>query len=341
MSKIKKQSKIQNPKSKINVGVIGCGWVARDYAIPAIIESENARLVALCDLDCRNYEATAPGDERVFRTTDLDEFIAAANLDAVYIATPNDSHRFLTEKCAAAGKHVLCEKPMATNYADATAMVAACEKSNVQYATAFDQRFQARHLKLKQLIETNAFGVITAVKIHYACWLPADWCADNWRIDKKIAGGGAFIDLAPHGIDLSQFLLGKPIVEFACFTQNRVHDYAVDDGAVGIGKFAGGALLSINVAYNCPDEFPRRRLEIIGTKAMAIAVNTMGQTAGGNLFTIDKTGTRYEIPISEADDLSPFRRQIEVFSGCLLENKPFPFSPEQDLATMRIVAEAK
>ncbi|MDQ3714232.1 MAG: Gfo/Idh/MocA family oxidoreductase [Acidobacteriota bacterium] len=123
MFEIEKQSKIQNPKSKINIGVIGCGWVARDYAIPAIMESENVRLVALCDLDCKNYEAIAPGDESVFRTTDLDEFIAAANLDAVYIATPNDSHRFLTEKCAAAGKHVLCEKPMATNYADATAMV--------------------------------------------------------------------------------------------------------------------------------------------------------------------------------------------------------------------------
>jgi len=328
-------------QSQIGFGVIGCGWVARDYAIPAIIESENARLVALCDLDCKNYNAIEPGDESVFRTTDLDNFLAAENLDAVYIATPNDSHRFLTDKCAVVGKHVLCEKPMATNYADAAAMVAVCEKFNVQYATAFDQRFQARHLKLKELIEADAFGAITALKIHYACWLPADWCADNWRIDAQIAGGGAFIDLAPHGIDLSQFLLGEPIVEFACFKQNRVHDYAVDDGAAAIGKFASGALLSMNVAYNCPDEFPRRTLEIIGTEAMAIATNTMGQTAGGNLLTIDKTGARNEIAITEGDDISPFRRQIEVFSDCLLGNKPFPFSPERDLATMRIVARAK
>jgi predicted dehydrogenase len=327
-------------KSKLGFGVIGCGWVARDYAIPAIIESENARLVALCDLDYKNYQAISPGDENIFRTTDVEDFLAAANLDAVYIATPNDSHRFLTEKCAAAGKHVLCEKPMATNYADAFQMTEVCELFGVQYATAFDQRFQARHLKLKELIDADAFGVITTVKIHYACWLPADWCADNWRIDKKVAGGGAFIDLAPHGIDLSQFLLGEPIVEFVCFTQNRVHDYAVDDGAVGIGKFAGGALLSMNVAYNCPDEFPRRTLEIIGTEAMATAMNTMGQTAGGSLFLTDKTGARNEIQITEADDVSPFRRQIEVFSECLLGEKPFPFSPEQDLATMRIVASA-
>ena len=334
------KSQIPNRESQIGFGVIGCGWVARDYAIPAILESENARLVALCDTNRANHAAIAPDDEKVFRTTDLDEFLAAGNLDAVYIATPNDSHCFLTEKCAAAGKHVLCEKPMATNYADAFRMTEVCERFGVQYATAFDQRFQARHLKLKELIETGAFGAITATRIHYACWLPADWSADNWRIDARRAGGGAFIDLAPHGIDLAQFLLGEPITEFACFTQRRVHDYAVDDGAAAIGKLANGALLSLNVAYNCPDEFPRRTLEIIGSEAMAIAVNTMGQTAGGNLYLIDKTGARREIAISEADDVSPFRRQIETFSDCLLHNKPFPFSPEQDLATMRIIAAA-
>lgn len=335
------KSEIPNPKAQIGFGVVGCGWVARDYAIPAIIESANAQLVALCDVDCASYKTIVPDDKSVYRTTDLNDFLATENLDAVYIATPNDSHCFLTEKCAARGKHVLCEKPMATNYADARRMTKVCESFGVRYATAFDQRFQARHLKLKELIEAGAFGVITAIKIHYACWLPADWCANNWRIDAQVAGGGAFIDLAPHGIDLSQFLLGEPLVEFVCFTQRRVHAYAVDDGAAAIGKFSGGALFSLNVAYNCPDEFPRRTLEIIGTEAMATATNTMGQTAGGNLFMIDKTGARREISIDQAEDISPFRRQIETFSDCLLQNKSFPFSPEHDLATMQIVAGVK
>jgi hypothetical protein len=77
-------------------------------------------------LDGVNYEAIAPNDASIFRTTDFDEFLAAANLDAVYIATPNDSHRFLTEKSAAAGKHVLCEKPMATRFEDALRMTEVC-----------------------------------------------------------------------------------------------------------------------------------------------------------------------------------------------------------------------
>ena len=331
--------KIQNPKSKIAFGVIGCGWVARDYGIPAITGAKNASLVAVCDKDFESLQTVAP-NENLTRTIDTDEFLKTENLDAVYIATPNDSHRFLTEKCAAAGKHVLCEKPMATNFEDARAMTEVCAANGVSYATAFDQRFQARHLKLKSLIEANALGAISAVKIHYACWLPADWCVDNWRVDQKIAGGGAFIDLAPHGIDLAQILTSEKLINFACFFQRKVHDYAVDDGAVGIGKFAGGALFSLNVAYNCPDKFPRRSLEIIGTKAMAMATNTLGQTPGGELILIDKTGKREEIFIDGADDISPFQRQIETFADCLLTEKPFPFTPAHDLATMQIIESA-
>ena len=327
-------------KSKINFGVIGCGWVAGDYGIPAILEAENVRLVAVCDTNIENTKTIAPEDEKLLRTTALDEFLSRENLDAVYIATPNDSHRFLTERCSAAGKHVLCEKPMATNFADAQAMIEICEKFGVQYATAFDQRFHARHSKLKDLIETDVLGTISMIRIHYACWLPADWCVDNWRVDEKRAGGGAFIDLAPHGIDLAQFLTGQSLTDFACFFQRKIHGYAVDDGAAAIGKFADETLLSLNVAYNCPDEYPRRTLEIIGTKAMAIAANTMGQMAGGSLILIDKSGARTEIEIAEANDVSPFRRQIEMFANCLLTGKPFPFAPAQDLATMRILTDA-
>lgn len=335
----KSKIRIKNPPSAINFGVIGCGWVARDYGIPAILEAENAWLVAVCDTNVENLQSVAPNETTILRTVNLDEFLNAKNLDAVYIATPNDSHRFLTEQCAAARKHVLCEKPMATDYADAAAMIEACERNRVQYATAFDQRFQARHLRLKTLIDSGALGAISAVKIHYACWLPGDWCADNWRVDRNIAGGGAFIDLAPHGIDLAQFLIGEPLTDFACFFQRKIHDYAVDDGAAAIGRFAGETLFSLNVAYNCPDEFPRRTLEIVGSKAMATATNTMGQTAGGKLILIDEKGEREEIHIDEADDVSPFRRQIETFADCLLNEKPFPFAPARDLATMRIVAD--
>ncbi len=266
-------------------------------------------------------------------------------MEAVYVATPNHLHRPIVEAAARAGKHVLCEKPMATSLADAEAMVAACQVHGVRYATAFDQRFQARHRHLRELVRAGRLGLITAVRVHYACWTPADWSPpttqgphDNWRIDPARAGGGAFIDLAPHGLDLAQVLLGEPLVETRSLLQRRVFDYPVDDGAALVGRFRSGALLLLNVAYNCPDQFPRRTLELIGTRAMAIAQDTMGQTPGGTLRIIDAaSGTTETVAITADEDVSPFAAGIEAFSRCLRSGEPFPYPPEHDLHTMRLL----
>ncbi len=332
----------------INWGIVGCGWVARDYVAPGILAAPNARLLALSDPDDLAMAAIAALAPGLAAHASLDEFLHLPGLDAVYVATPNHLHRPLTEAAAHAGKHVLCEKPMATNAADAEAMIRACREAGVQYGTAFDQRFQARHRKLKELAASGVLGTITAARVHYACWTPADWVPptqnshDNWRVDPARAGGGALIDLAPHGLDLLQWIVGEPLVEIAALLQRRVFDYPVDDGAVLIGRFENGALLTMNVAYNCPDAFPRRTLEVIGTKAMAIAVNTMGQTPGGTLTLVDaQTGERREIAVSPAEDVSPFQTQIEVFSQSLLDGTAFPFTPERDLHTMRLLGAAQ
>jgi len=332
----------------VNWGILGCGWVARDYVAPGIINAPNARLLALSDPDRDAMQAVAALMSGTAASHDLDKFLQTPGLDAVYIATPNHLHRPLTEAAVRAGKHVLCEKPMATTAGDAEAMVYACRDAGVQYGTAFDQRFQARHRVLKELASSGALGTITAARVHYACWTPGDWVPptqaahDNWRVDPARAGGGALIDLAPHGLDLLQWIMGEPLVEVGGLLQRRLFDYAVDDGAVLMGRFGCGALLTMNVAYNCPDAFPRRTLEVIGTEAMAIARNTMGQTPGGTLTLIDAgTGEAHEVTVSDAEDVSPFQTQIAAFSQALLDGVPFPFTPERDLHTMRLLEAAQ
>ena len=331
----------------VRFGLIGCGWVARDYVAPAILGAASASLVALCDRDAGAMDRIAQLAPDAATFTDLNEFLAG-DFKAVYIATPNHLHRPLCEAAARAGKHVLCEKPMATTASDARAMIETCAQNGVRYATAFDQRFHAAHQQLRALIESGKLGEITLARIHYACWTPRDWKPDsddgahqNWRVDAQKAGGGAFIDLAPHGLDLTQMLLASPLETVAALFQQRVFDYAVDDGAALIGRFANGALLTLNVAYNCPDSFPRRRLEIVGTRAMAILKNTMGQTPGGVFELVDAaTGARETIEIDAAKDVSPFQNGIEAWSRALLDDAPFPFSPEADLHTMRLLESA-
>lgn len=325
------------PDRVIGWGIVGCGWVARDYVAPGIAASPNGRLVAACDSSLAHVTAIAPAEAPV-RTQDFAAFLRTPGLDAVYIATPNDSHRALTEAAAAAGKHVMCEKPMATRYDDAVAMVTACARAGVQYATAFDQRFQARHVLLRELVASGALGTVTAVRIHYACWLPPDWTVDNWRVDPVRAGGGAFIDLAPHGLDLIQMVLGEPIVELHVLLQRRVFEYPVDDGAVAIARLRSGTLATMNVAYNCPEAYPRRTLEVLGTRAKVDAIDTMGQVAGGRLLVTTSGGVTTERAVSPEDDRSPFEASVTTFARCLLEGRPFPFSPEDDLRVARLLA---
>ena len=319
-------------------GIAGCGWVARDYVGPAIAASANGRLVAVYDPDPLSRERA----EALFGVPAHTDFTAfAQGLDAVYIAAPNHVHRRLVEQAAAAGLDVLCEKPMATTLIDAEAMVAACAGAGVRYGTAFDQRFHAAHQALRGLVEAGRLGTITAIRIVYACWLPSGWAPDgaahdNWRIDPRRAGGGALIDLAPHGLDLAAFLLDERLVEIAAMGQARVQSYAVEDGALLMARSASGALVQLHVAYNCPDALPRRRLEVVGTLGQVVAVDTMGQTPGGTLTFID-AGTGLPSPVDvPGAERSPFLNQVEAFAA-----GQYPFTGSHDLEIMALVLQAQ
>ena len=338
-------------------GIVGCGWVARDHVLPGLSATAGARLVGACDRDAaaaarfvfaarrptgvtrpaggaavgsqqggpapiglvQGHLAANPEEPAPLVTTELDALLAAPGLDAVYVATPNATHRGVVEAVAARGLPVLCEKPLAADVTDAEAIVAAC--AGRLAGTAFDQRFHPAHQRIAEIVAAGELGTVTAVRIVYACWLPSDWSPDggphdNWRVDPARAGGGALVDLAPHGIDLVGALLGGDDLDtLHVLLQRRVHDYPVDDGAVVAGRTAGGVLFSGHVAFNTPDALPRRRLEVVGTRAQLVASNTMGQTAGGRLTRIDADGAATDVPFDTGT--SPFAAQLAAFSAAI------------------------
>ena len=310
-------------------GIAGCGWVARDHALPGLLAAPGARVVALHDRDpAAMHRMPVEAD----RSTDLAAFLATPGLDAVYVASPNHAHRPLVEAAAAAGKAVLCEKPLAADVPDAEAVVTACAAAGVLLGTAYDQRFHPAHLRLRELV--RELGTVTAVRIVYCCWLPPDWSPDghphdNWRVDPARAGGGAAIDLAPHGLDLVGVLLGEDVGQLHALLQRRVHDYppGVDDGALLTGRTPSGVLVSLHVAYNTPDELPRRRLEVVGTRGSAVAVDTMGQTAGGSLTL--RTPEPVDVAFGDGD---PFAAQLAAFTAAVAGTASWPYPPSRDLA---------
>jgi len=317
-------------------GIIGFGWVARDYAAPGILAG-GGRLVAVADPDPRARCAAAAAGARAHEAAEA--LLADPGVQAVYVATPNHLHRAVVEAAAAAGKPVLCEKPMAATLGDAEAMTAAVARAGVPYGTAFDQRHHPAHAAIRGAIADGAVGTVTAVRIAYACWLDADWAPDNWRADPARAGGGALIDLAPHGLDLVEFLLGEPLEAVAALTQTRVQGYAVDDGAMLVARTARGVLAQLHVAYNCPEALPRRRLEVLGTSGQILAERTMGQTPGGDVWLIDgRLGLRRPLPVPDAG-ASPFARQMAAFARFVADGSG-DFSAARDLHTMSLLARA-
>lgn len=332
-------------------GVVGAGWVARDYVLPAIAADPAARLVGVHDRDPAALDGLAPTFD------DLDALLAAPGLDAVYVATPNHAHAPVVQAVAAAGIPVLCEKPLAHDVPTAEEMVAAT--SGLLAGTAFDQRFHPAHEAIAAMVAAGELGVVTTVRIVYGCWLPSDWATpvgrrsgagtdpeksrrDNWRVDPARAGGGAMIDLAPHGIDLTGRVLGEDLVDLVALTATRVHDYAdpaADDTAVLAGRTASGALLSHHVSFSTADPLPRRRLEVVGTRAQLVAEDTLGQDPGGRLTRIDAaTGVAEPVPFDA--DAGPFVRQLAAFGAAARGEADWPYPLERDLALHALLMEA-
>jgi len=310
-------------------GIVGYGWVARDYMAPGI-RAAGGTVTAIVDPAAATRAQAAAQGLAAFET--VEAMLAAGVCDLVYVATPNDAHLAPVRTCAAAGMPVLCEKPLAATLHDAEAMAQAV--AGTLYGTAFDQRHHPAHRAMAQAIADDAIGRAIAVRIVYACWVGPTWTADNWRADPARAGGGAVIDLALHGLDLTQFLLGEPLTDLSIMLQRRIHDYPVDDGGMLTGRTASGVLMQAHVAYNCPEVLPRRRLEVLGERGLLVATDTMGQTAGGTLVRrCGEDGAETRLPFDA--DGSPFAAQAAAFMRAA-QGHAHDFSMPRDLALMRL-----
>ena len=314
----------------------GYGWVARDYMAPGV-RTAGHRLAGVADPDpAARARAIADGFAAFADTAAM---LARLRADALYVATPNHAHLPPVAEAARAGVPVLCEKPMAQDLAAAEAIAGAVTEGGILYGTAFDQRRHPAHGALAAAIRAGSIGRVTAIRIVYACWVDGCWspagapATANWRADPAIAGGGAAVDLAMHGLDLSAYLLGALPGRLHAQLQRRVHDYGVEDGAMITGSFPDGALLNLHVAYNCPEALPRRRLEVVGEHGQFTAIDTMGQTAGGSLEHLcGRTGAVSVIPFDAS--ISPFAAQAACFADAV-RGGAHDFSLERDLTLTR------
>ena len=151
-------------------------------------------------------------------TTSVDALLADPAVDAVYISTTNELHRDQVLAAAAAGKHVLCEKPLALSVADARAMVAACTHAGVVMATNHHLRNAATHRKIRELVQAGAIGRPLFARVFHAVYLPPH--LQGWRLTSRSAGGGVILDITVHDADTLRFILGAEPVEAVGLSQS-------------------------------------------------------------------------------------------------------------------------
>lgn len=215
---------------QIRWGIIGCGDVTEVKSGPALQKAEGSELVAVMRRNAQLAEDYAQRHGVAKWYDDANALINDPDVDAVYIATPPSSHKEYTMAVAKAKKPVYVEKPMALSYQECQDMVHACEVLNVPLFVAYYRRALPRFMKIKTLLEAKTIGSIRAINIRlYKPPAESDLKkGDNWRVNPEIAGGGYFVDLASHMIDLLHFFIG-PIKSAKGFRSNQAGLYAAED----------------------------------------------------------------------------------------------------------------
>lgn len=223
-------------------GIIGVGDVTEKKSGPAFQKVEGSELVAVMRRTGHLAEDYAKRHNVPKWFDDAEKLINDPNVDAIYIATPPDSHEKYTLMAATAGKPVYVEKPMARSHAECQRMVKACEDHNIPLFVAYYRRALPNFLKIKELINHKVIGDVRFIecKVHKTI-NQVDKEPDNWRVNPEIAGGGYFYDLASHQLDFFDFLFG-PIVKASGIAKNLAGLYATEDTTVGTFEFENGVL---------------------------------------------------------------------------------------------------
>jgi predicted dehydrogenase len=230
----------------LNWLVIGVGDITTKRVIPAIQAEPRSRLYGVLT---RDPAKAAPYNTRTFSA--LDEALADSEIQAVYVGTPVFLHAPQTLQSLAAGKHVLCEKPMAMNEAEARTMVSEAERSGKLFGVAYYRRLYPKVLRAKHLIESGAIGKPVFAELTNHMWFngmgePGE---RSWLFDPAKAGGGPLLDIASHRIDVLNFLFGKPL-RVTGQLSNVVHHYAVEDNATVMIEYENGVRGIIDVRWH-------------------------------------------------------------------------------------------
>ncbi|MER9946991.1 Gfo/Idh/MocA family oxidoreductase [Mesorhizobium sp. M0047] len=261
-------------------GLIGASTIARQFMINAIRAQGDGEIAAVMSASPERAMAYAGENNIPLAVSTLDGLLGA-DIDAVYISTTNELHLEQALAAVRAGKHVLCEKPLALSSSDARKMVAAAKAAGVVLGTNHHLRNAGAHRTMREAIAAGRIGKPIAARVFHSVHLPEN--LQGWRITKPEAGGGVVLDITVHDADTLRFVLGDDPVEVSCFTQSAgMAGSGLEDGAMCIWRFKSGVIAQSHEGFTT--KFAGTGFEVHGSEGSLIASNVMTQKPIGSVL---------------------------------------------------------
>ena len=307
----------------LKMAMIGTGRIAQNKLLPALAKTDDAVLWSVLSRDtaragevAKTFGAQSPTPGY----SDIDAMLADPDLDAVLIATPDKLHAEQAIAAARAGKHVLCEKPMATSIEEADAMVAACAEANVKLGVAFHNRWHAGLRGLHDAAQAGRFGDLRHVRVQWTFQAPD---AGNWRAGTDVGRWWGLAGVGTHCLDQILWFMEPACGEVAEIKSLITRDFFKgpnDETALISLKFANGATADLcsSVLFQAPTKF-----ELYGTKGYAMGEDAVATTGEGRLWTHE--GTWDYTPVD------PYVGEIADFAAAVRDDR----APEVDGAMGR------
>jgi predicted dehydrogenase len=327
----------QTPTSTRKIGycIVGLGRISLNQFMPGIAGTQNSKLVALVSGHRDKAEAAAAkygiGTANIYDYEHYDEIAHNPEIDAVYIALPNGMHPEYTIRAAKAGKHVLCEKPMANTARDCEQMIAACRTAQRRLMVAYRCRYQGTHLRAVQIAHDGSIGELKFIEATFGFSI----AKGEWRLTKKLAGGGPLMDVGIYCLNACRYLTGEEPRSLSASSSVITQDgrfTEVEENVFWNMRFPSGVVATCATSYgsNCGNYF-----KAVGTKGW-VQLDPAYSYEGLRFKAHLAMGLDIDTPV---DDPSPkqFTREADHFSQCLLDNKDPKTPGEEGLRDMRLI----
>lgn len=321
----------------IKIGLVGCGAISNVH-VNALKGNDDAVLYGVCDFNYERAQEFAK-EHNVIAYKTLEQMLDDPNVDSVSICTPSGLHAEQTILALEKGKHVLTEKPMALNVADCKKIIETEKRSGKKVSVVSQLRFGKDILKVKQLIEDNCFGKLTNCDIYIKYYREPNYYASSpWRGTLKMDGGGALINQGVHGVDVMNFILGKPTVVFSN-VDTRIHKIEGEDNCVSLLRYPNGASGIIQASTATPPGFPLKIL-IHGEKGFVeITENEITKLYLNGEYQIITTAseTSNRASSNKVLDFSGHQKQYRNFINSINNDEKLVSSSQDGLNSLEVI----